>query len=239
MPRRPKLALPKPEPSYTVGHGKPPVATRFQPGQSGNPKGRPKGARNKAPALNIERLKEIVLAEAYRTIKVNDGPRQVTVPMAQAVMRSLALNAVKGHHRAQRLFSELVTATERSNKALHDDWLNTAIAYKTGWENELYRRARSGIVLPAPLPHPDDIVIDMKTGGVIIKGPMTKEEVQTWTELSRAREEAATSITILKAELVSPKNAKYRVRIRGELDSQTDLHQRITAAIGQWPKRND
>ncbi|MBN9437466.1 DUF5681 domain-containing protein [Bosea sp. (in: a-proteobacteria)] len=31
---------------YEVGHGRPPVATRFKPGQSGNPKGRPKASKN-------------------------------------------------------------------------------------------------------------------------------------------------------------------------------------------------
>ena len=32
--------------SYEVGYGKPPRATRFQPGKSGNPNGRPKGAKS-------------------------------------------------------------------------------------------------------------------------------------------------------------------------------------------------
>jgi Family of unknown function (DUF5681) len=32
--------------SHTVGYGRPPIATRFKPGQSGNAKGRPKGSRN-------------------------------------------------------------------------------------------------------------------------------------------------------------------------------------------------
>ena len=31
---------------YKVGYKRPPVSTRFKPGSSGNPKGRPKGQRN-------------------------------------------------------------------------------------------------------------------------------------------------------------------------------------------------
>lgn len=34
------------EPSYSVGYGKPPAHSRFQPGQSGNPKGKKKGAKS-------------------------------------------------------------------------------------------------------------------------------------------------------------------------------------------------
>jgi len=37
---------------YEVGYGRPPKATRFKPGCSGNPKGRPKGS--KAPKTLLE-----------------------------------------------------------------------------------------------------------------------------------------------------------------------------------------
>src|SRR5829696_5900243 len=33
-------------PDYEIGYGKPPAQTRFKPGQSGNPRGRPKRSRN-------------------------------------------------------------------------------------------------------------------------------------------------------------------------------------------------
>ena len=69
--------------------------------------------------------------------------------MAQAVIRSLAVNAAKGNQRAQRLFTELLTATERDNKRLHDEWLETAIEYKVEWEKELARRQRLGIDVPS------------------------------------------------------------------------------------------
>jgi Family of unknown function (DUF5681) len=34
--------------AYTVGYGRPPLKTRFRPGHSGNPKGRPKGSKSAA-----------------------------------------------------------------------------------------------------------------------------------------------------------------------------------------------
>lgn len=162
--------------NYEVSYGKPPTETRFRPGESGNPRGRPKGAKNKIPGLNEERLKRIVLEEAYRTIKVRDGDRSVTVPIAQAVVRSLAVNAARGQHRAQRLFAEILSATETANRRLHDEGLATAINYKIGWERELERRKRLGIEAPDPIPHPDDLEIDLRTGEVVVKGPMTKED---------------------------------------------------------------
>ena len=93
--------------AFARGYGKPPAHSRFTPGQSGNPKGRPKGARNRAaaPGHQENRLQSIILDEAYRGVPVNDGKRQVTIPMAQAVVRSLAVNAAKGSQRAQRLFT--------------------------------------------------------------------------------------------------------------------------------------
>ena len=56
---------------YVLGYGKPPEHTRFRPGSSGNPRGRPKGSKNKSklPALSEERLKSILLEEAYRTCR--------------------------------------------------------------------------------------------------------------------------------------------------------------------------
>ena len=56
--------------AYAVGYGKPPAHSRFTPGQSGNPKGRPKGARNRAaaPGHQENRLQSIILDEAYRGV---------------------------------------------------------------------------------------------------------------------------------------------------------------------------
>lgn len=48
MPEDPTMNAPKPvgRGEYEVGYGKPPSASRFKKGMSGNPKGRPPGRRN-------------------------------------------------------------------------------------------------------------------------------------------------------------------------------------------------
>ena len=96
----------------TVGYGHPPEAHRFTPGQSGNPRGRPKGATAHTPAQQLKRLTKIVLEEAARPIPLRDGDRTVTVPMLEAIIRRLAVDAAKGDPRAQRLFTEMLAISE-------------------------------------------------------------------------------------------------------------------------------
>ena len=45
-----------------VGYGKPPINTRFKAGQSGNPKGRPKGKQNLTKLIELE-VKRNIMAE--------------------------------------------------------------------------------------------------------------------------------------------------------------------------------
>jgi hypothetical protein len=230
---RKALAVQPRQSSYDVGYGKPPADTRFKPGQSGNPKGRPKGAKNKAPALHEERLKSIVLEEAYRTIKVNDGDKPVSVPMAQAVIRSLAVNAAKGNQRAQHLFTELLTSTERENARLHSEWLDTAITYKVEWEKELRRRERLGITdLPDPIPHPDHVVVDFRNNNVRITGPMSKEEKEEWDMWLGKKAEFEAELAELEQMLVDDPDTSHRKFIEDDIEHTKKVLGIINRVIG-------
>lgn len=57
-------------PDYEVGYGKPPKHSQFQPGQSGNPRGRPKGAKSPFTLLREELQSKVMIKENGRLISV-------------------------------------------------------------------------------------------------------------------------------------------------------------------------
>ena len=82
--KKPSMAR-KDQAPYEVGYGKPPSDKQFKKGQSGNPKGRPKGSRNKKPSDLAKNLTDVILAEACRGLPIREGDTQITIPAMQAV----------------------------------------------------------------------------------------------------------------------------------------------------------
>ena len=81
----------KPRVRYTVGYGRPPTSSQFQPGQSGNLKGRPKGVRN-ASSMARDALERAV------NVKVKGTWRKMTV--RKAAYRRVAERAAAGDAKA-------------------------------------------------------------------------------------------------------------------------------------------
>lgn len=73
MPKNTKKGVVTP----AVGYGRPPVAGRFKPGRSGNPKGRPKGSRN---------LKSIVQRELDKKISMREGEKTRELTKKEAIV---------------------------------------------------------------------------------------------------------------------------------------------------------
>jgi Family of unknown function (DUF5681) len=81
----------KPRASYAVGYARPPTSSQFQPGRSGNPRGRPKGTRN-ASSMARDALERTI------NVKVKGSWKKTTV--RKAAYRRLGDRAVAGDAKA-------------------------------------------------------------------------------------------------------------------------------------------
>jgi hypothetical protein len=77
--------------TYRVGYRRPPLHSRFMPGQSGNPKGRPKGVKN---------LKTDLEEEMREFITVTEGGQARRVTKQRAAIKMLTAKAIKGETRS-------------------------------------------------------------------------------------------------------------------------------------------
>jgi hypothetical protein len=85
-------------PADAVGYGRPPKATQFKKGQSGNPKGRPKGTR---PVGAV--LQEIL----GQRIAVTENGRTRRLPAMEVMLRRLANDAMRSDPVALKLMLSL------------------------------------------------------------------------------------------------------------------------------------
>jgi hypothetical protein len=94
-----------------IGYGNPPEHTKFQPGKSGNPRGRPKQSK---PDIDIPSL---FLDELLREIPLLVEGKPTKMPAIQIIIRRLAGEAMKGSVKALAVF-ERMTAGFSLVKAL-------------------------------------------------------------------------------------------------------------------------
>ena len=74
-----------------VGHKRPPKEHQFQPGQSGNLNGRPKGTRN---------FKTDLREELSECISIREGDRDISISKQRALIKRLVASAIEGDARS-------------------------------------------------------------------------------------------------------------------------------------------
>jgi hypothetical protein len=77
--------------AYEIGYRRPPPSGRFKKGQSGNPKGRPKGSRN---------FLTLLVQELGQSIVVNENGKKKTMTRMQAMVKRMVAGALGGEQKA-------------------------------------------------------------------------------------------------------------------------------------------
>ena len=111
------------------GYGKPPKNGQFQKGQSGNPKGRPKGTQNVATVLRRTLREKVAITE---------NGRHKVITKLQAAVKQLVNKAASGDLSAFRLLAALAQSGEEHAEAGGQSSVND-------W-NELDRKVMEGIL---------------------------------------------------------------------------------------------
>jgi hypothetical protein len=105
---------------YKIGYGKPPKWTQFQPGTSGNLKGRPKLVRSE--------FGDVVSHVLDGTVRYRENGRSKTATRHEVTLKSLLFKAIKGDVGAAEILVETraqaaTQADSGSNQLLILDWL--------------------------------------------------------------------------------------------------------------------
>ena len=93
---------------YTVGHGNPPMITRFKSGRSGNPNGRRKGSKNRKTIVRE------IMNELHTVIENGRRRRRSTIELMLIALRNLA---VEGNVRAFREYTKFLARYEPQESA--------------------------------------------------------------------------------------------------------------------------
>lgn len=108
-----------PDRDYPVGYGRPPKASQFKPGQSGNPKGRPKGIKNISTYIDRELKSKVIVTEngvRKRISKAEAIAKQVVNKGIAGDLKTLPILNAGGHVRLDAQLSDPSSAALASRE---------------------------------------------------------------------------------------------------------------------------
>jgi hypothetical protein len=119
---------------YAVGFRRPPLHTRFKPGVSGNPSGRPKDSKN------FKTLLHLILNEQ---ISLQEGSQSRKISKAEAIMRRLIIGALKGDSRDLHALFRLAEQTGQFEEGRDELTSVERIIFRTVYEADCGRSSSS------------------------------------------------------------------------------------------------
>lgn len=216
-----------------TGYKNPPKDTRFKPGQSGNPKGRPKGSYTKGSGTKRRQhggrheqsdrppdllpSDVIFSAEGRRLIRLTENGTSSDLPIEQVAMRSTYTSAAKGDPRAQKLVFDRNAAIEAMVREQRTDLNARWAAYRDRAYQRLERIEAGESDLISPLPHPDDVILSDDHDPKII-GPIDEDEQAALETLLAKRAHLMREHAYV--ERFSPDNPVEDERLQAALESK-------------------
>lgn len=97
-----------PEKKHETGYGHPPERNQFKPGQSGNPKGRPKGSKN---------FNTVLMEELEATVLVKENGASQEISKLVAMIKQTVNKAIQGDDRSTQLVVRLLQTMEQGHKS--------------------------------------------------------------------------------------------------------------------------
>ena len=114
--------------NYEVGYARPPKKTQFERGRSGNPKGRPKGAKNEATILR---------SIFNRQIESREGGRVRKISVLEGMLLKFTEDALKGNPKSAafllnryRLAEGTVPESDETTRTISKFWMALSSASK-------------------------------------------------------------------------------------------------------------
>jgi hypothetical protein len=217
-----------------VGYGRPPKAAQFKPGQSGNPNGRPKGAKTRRFAGGGYGLHDALLAECERTIVVREGDKTLKITQLQAILRRMMIMSMQGEPQTMRMVLRWVEQLQRADQHRNERFMEQMFKYKVDAEREVRRRQDRGITdMSDIVPHPDHIDVDFVTGDVLISGPMSPTEaaaIAAGHEDLQAMRQALAELDKLVLETQSADQRKALAELRLDVEAKVRA---LSEALGE------
>ncbi|WP_311275576.1 DUF5681 domain-containing protein [Methylobacterium sp. WCS2018Hpa-22] len=119
------VTKPKRRTAYEIGYGKPPADRRFRKGQSGNPRGRPRG--HSAP-LGRRDLLDAFTQAAREPIAITKDGRTIRTTQIEALAQQLTRKALQGDMKAAKLLFNTIKAlapADEPDGMSHEERLKT------------------------------------------------------------------------------------------------------------------